>query len=344
MQPTWGAACISCEKKNNETKNSENENNEKKTGSKGVFMEIIAVILFLLLLITMVQYVRYRRQIKSICRQMLFMENQETNKMVSTTCQKKEILELAERINDFIDLRKMQLQEYKRKDESLKHAITSLSHDIRTPLTALSGYFQLMQESADEEERARYAAVISGKISSLKNMLEELFTYAKLQNDNYQFDMQRENITGIVCENIFSFYEEFKEKGINPKIEIDEKEAYVICSSEAVGRIIRNIIKNALLHGRDKVEFVIRQEQESFLFVCRNHVERPEEIEIGQVFTRFYKADSARKNSSTGLGLAIAKELAERMNGKITAELLEDMFSVTVRFALCDYAAVKNNL
>lgn len=299
-------------------------------------MEIIVMILILLLLTTAIQYVRYRRQIKSICRQMLFIENQETNKMIQTACQKKEILELAEHINHLNDLRKTQIQEYKQKDEALKYAITSLSHDIRTPLTALSGYFQLMQESGDEKERIRYAAVISGKINSLKNMLEQLFTYAKLQNDNYQFDMQKENITRIVCENIFSFYEEFKKKNINPKVEIDEREAYVICSGEAVGRIIRNIIKNALLHGRNNVEFIVRQEKGTFLFVCRNRAEQPEEIQIEQVFARFYKADFARSSTSTGLGLAIAKELTERMKGEITAELIEDIFSIEVKFMLCD--------
>lgn len=302
-------------------------------------MEIITIILVFLLLITVIQYIRYRRQIKNICRQMLFIENEETNKIISTVCQKKEILELAERINYLNSLRKKQVQESKKKEQSLKHAITSLSHDIRTPLTALSGYFQLMQESENEKEHTRYVEIINGKIKSLKNMLEELFTYAKLQNDNYQFDMQRENITKIVCESIFSFYEEFKEKKIEPKVKIDETEAYVICSSEAVGRIIRNIIKNALSHGWDKVEFIVRQESKNFLFVCRNRVERPEEIEIEQVFTRFYKADSARRNSSTGLGLAIAKELVERMNGDIKAALVEDVFLVEVKFALCDYSA-----
>lgn len=153
--------------------------------------------------------------------------------------------------------------------------------------------------------------------------------------------MERENIIRIVCENIFSFYEEFKEKKIEPKVEIDEKEAYVLCSSEAVGRIIRNIIKNALAHGCDKVEFIVRQQGGRFLFVCKNRVERPEEIDIEQVFTKFYKADSARRNSSTGLGLAIAKELTERMNGDIKAELVEDVFSVTVRFGLCSFSDSK---
>lgn len=299
-------------------------------------MKIIAVVFFILLLIITIQYVRYRRQIKSICRQMLFMEIQETNKMISTSCQKKEILELAEHINNLNDLRKKQIQEYKKKDESLKHAITSLSHDIRTPLTALSGYFQLMQESEDEKDHIRYATIISGKINSLKNMLEELFTYTKLQNDNYQLDMQRENITRIVSENIFSFYEEFKNRKIIPKIELDDKDAWVMCSGEAVGRVIRNIIKNALLHGKDNVEFAVKHEKGSFLFICRNCVEQPEEIEIEQVFIQFYKADSARRSTSTGLGLAIAKELTERMNGEITAELLEDVFSVTVKFVLSD--------
>lgn len=295
-------------------------------------MKISIIILSISFMITIIQLIRYRRQIKNICRQMSFLESQETNMMITTHLSGKEILNLVEHINCLNDLRKKQVQEYKGKDERLKETIANLSHDIRTPLTSLNGYFQLMRESEDEGERERYGRIIEGRIESLQNLLEELFTYTKLQNDSYQLDMEKENITRLVCDNIFSFYEEFKNRNITPVVQVDEGDAWVVCNSVAVDRIVHNIIKNALLHGKNAIELRIRQEEEKFLFICRNHVEKPEEIEIEQVFTRFYKADSSRRGESTGLGLAIAKELTERMNGKIKAELLEDVFSVSVEF------------
>lgn len=295
-------------------------------------MQIITVILCILLIITTIQYLRYRRQIRNICRQMSFMEKQETNRMITTDCSGKEILELAEHINYLNDLRKHQVREYKLKDERLKEAITNLSHDIRTPLTSLNGYFQLMQDSDNEAERDHYGKIIEGRIDSLQNLLEELFTYTKLQNDSYELDMEKVNITRIVCENFFSFYEEFKTRNITPRVQVDDSAAWVMCNQTAVGRIIHNIIKNALSHGKDEIELQIKQENEKFIFICKNKVENPEEIDMNQVFTRFYRADSARRGVSTGLGLAIAKELTECMKGEITAELERDVFSIRIEF------------
>lgn len=297
-------------------------------------MNIITVILCILLIIMTIQYLRYRRQIRNICRQMSFMEKQETNRMITTSCSGKEILELAEHINDLNDFRKNQVREYKLKDERLKEAITNLSHDIRTPLTSLNGYFQLMQDSDNEAEREHYGKIIEGRIDSLQNLLEELFTYTKLQNDSYELDLEKVNITRVVCENIFSFYEEFKLKNITPKAEVDDSDAWVMCNQTAVGRIIHNIVKNALSHGKDEIELQIKQENKKFIFICKNKVENPQEIDIDQVFTRFYRADSARRGVSTGLGLAIAKELTECMHGKIAAGLEGEIFSIRIEFEM----------
>ena len=101
---------------------------------------------------------------------------------------------------------------------------------------------------------------------------------------------------------------------------------------EAVRRTLQNIIKNALEHGYTRIELELLKQDGNIVFRCFNDVQYPGEIDIGQIFTRFYKADSARTHASTGLGLSIAKGLTERMNGSISAKLEGSLFSIEIQF------------
>lgn len=104
----------------------------------------------------------------------------------------------------------------------MKETITNLSHDIRTPLTSLDGYFQLLSQSESEEEQQHYIAVIQSRIISLKDMLEELFTYTKLQNESYEIALEPVDFGKCVFDTVFSFYDEFQKKGIKPEIDFCE--------------------------------------------------------------------------------------------------------------------------
>ena len=101
----------------------------------------------------------------------------------------------------------------------LKETITNLSHDIRTPLTSLDGYFQLLQQSDSEEERRKYVGIIQSRISSLKEMLEELFTYTRLQDADYELEMERIDFGKCAYDTVFSFYDEFQNRGIEPQVD-----------------------------------------------------------------------------------------------------------------------------
>lgn len=293
-----------------------------------------SLILGTLLALLFIQHIRYRRQIKDICRQIAFLEEKDTNMLVTTRVQSRELLSLAEHINTLNEICKRQILDYRKKDRYLKNAITGLSHDIRTPLTSLNGYFELLAEAGEERERTRYMQIIEGRIESLKNMLEELFTYTKLQNDNYHMEILRENMTELVCENLFAFYEEIKKRKVRAKIEVEEEPYYVLCNKEGMARVIHNLIKNVLAHGKDQLEVQYFKKNNKACFICKNNVKDPKEIDIKQVFQRFYKADPARRENSTGLGLAIAKELTEKMGGEIYVSLEGNCFVVEVDFAI----------
>lgn len=274
----------------------------------------------------------YRRQVVLTCRRLTFVRTQKTNLRLTVAFPFRELGALADNINELLD-RFDEAQRTTRHSESvLKETLTNLSHDIRTPLTSLDGYFQLLVQSDEEGERRHYLEVIQNRLQSLKDMLEELFTYTKLQDAAYDMELTHTDFTQCVCDTVFSFYDAFAARTITPHADFAEARLFINGNAQAVRRIVQNILKNALTHGKSQISLALFQTDGEVCFRCENDVEHPEEIDMEQVFSRFYKADSARTRVSSGLGLSIAKELAERMHGTISASLRDDRFTVELRF------------
>ena len=299
-------------------------------------MGVWAIIATVVAAITILILIVYRRQVKMTCRQLAFLKEHQTNLRLTSDLSLKELNGLVDGINDILDLSREIRKSAQQSEDSLKETITNLSHDIRTPLTSMDGYFQLLVQSDSEEERQHYIAVIQNRITSLKDMLEELFTYTKLQNESYELAVESLDFGKCVFDTVFSFYDEFQKKDIEPKIDFCEGHLFIAGNHEAIRRALQNIIKNALEHGQKKIVFELQQNNDQVIFRCLNDVENPDEIDMAQVFSRFYKADSARSNTSTGLGLSIAKGLIEKMGGTIQADLNANIFAIEIGFLIQD--------
>ncbi len=254
-----------------------------------IIVVLVCIILFLIWFI-----MKYQRQIKDICRQLWFLKDHDSNMMISSEIRFGGVGYLADTLNEIVELRKWERKKYLDKEKSISDIYTNLSHDIRTPLTSLDGYFQLLKESEITEEQQHYILVIQERISSLKDMLEELFTFTKLQNDDYVLELSTCSLNRILKDTLFSYYDIWKENDI---------------------------------------------EQRAVLSL-KNMVSEPDKIDISRIFERFYKADEARSDSSTGLGLSIAKEFVLRMKGEIRAELDENWFSVNIELPLTEQSDV----
>ncbi len=276
----------------------------------------------------------YRRQVKKTCRRLRFIKEQDSNLSLPAELPFAELDELADSINDMLALFRRERLAAKTGEETLKETIVNLSHDIRTPLTSLDGYFQLLADSPSPKERAHYLDVIQSRLRSLKEMLEELFTYAKLQDENYMPALTTVHFSQCVHHVLFSFYDEFKAKGIEPFVDFCDEALTVCANEEALARVLQNIIKNALLHGHSAISFRLYQENGHALFECANDVKEPDAIDMNQIFGRFYKADTARTHVSTGLGLAIAQGLSRRMGGQVSAQLRGAVFSVCLQLPI----------
>lgn len=163
---------------------------------------LVSVILFLSYMLW-----KYERQIDDICRQLRFLKEHDSNMMITTDFTKGNLSVLTKDLNDFLYIQKEEKKAYRKKEKEISDTYTNLSHDIRTPLTSLDGYFQLLEVSEKEEDRKRYLSVIQERIDNLKGMLEELFTYTKLQNEEYTLHLEPVQWNRIVKDVILSYYD-----------------------------------------------------------------------------------------------------------------------------------------
>ena len=295
-----------------------------------IIIEILAGIIILQSIIMW----KYQRQVKDICRQLAFLMKHDSNMLIHREFGLGGIGMLSDRLNDLLELRRKEKQYYQEKETLIADTYTNLSHDIRTPLTSLDGYFQLMEACENVEEQRRYLNIIHERIHSLNEMLEELFMFTKLKNESYRLELTSCCINRILKETVFSYYDDWVRREIQPDIQITEEQLYIDGNKQGLSRIIQKVIKNGLDHGEKKIRIVLKREQNRAVLRISNQVIASEQIDIEHVFDRFYKADAARSKTSTGLGLSIAREFVRRMNGEIGAKIEENEFIVEMSFPI----------
>ena len=294
---------------------------------------IIGILAGIIILQSIIMW-KYQRQVKDICRQLAFLMKHDSNMLIQREFGLGGIGMLSDRLNDLLELRRKEKQYYQEKETLIADTYTNLSHDIRTPLTSLDGYFQLMEACENGEEQRRYLNIIHERIHSLNEMLEELFMFTKLKNESYRLELTSCCINRILKETVFSYYDDWVRREIQPDIQITEEQLYIDGNKQGLSRIIQNVIKNGLDHGEKKIRIVLKREQNQAVLRISNQVIASEKIDIEHVFDRFYKADAARSKTSTGLGLSIAREFVRRMNGEIGAKIEENEFIVEMSFNL----------
>ena len=294
--------------------------------------QLLTIVLTVICVALLLMIFNNRSQIKSIRDQVHFISRNDTNKRVSFYGKSRSMSRLAKDINYIIDNYNSKELEIKKQDKEIKDTLTNMSHDIRTPLTSLKGYFELLEESEDPEEQARYRRIISERIDSLEEILEMMFFYTKVSNVNYQVSLESLNMSEIVMHTLFSYFDDFEKSGLTPNIDIDEN-LNVIGNEQSIKRILQNLIKNCLVHGDRSVDISLKPsvtDSKTIILIVSNGVRENDIPDPQKVFDRFYKADNSRHVSSSGIGLSVAKKLTEAMNGKIWAEYKDNLFSISV--------------
>ena len=294
-----------------------------------IWITLVAVVIAIFCII---RYEIYRSQLKQFRDSIRFIERHNSNMRITHEISNREIEDLVLDLNRLMEMHRNMQNEVEKKEQALKDLVTNLSHDIRTPLTSLDGYFQLLMTCEVKEDRERYYKIISGRIESLRILLDQLFMYMKLQNNSYEFEMSDCNLNKLLYDGLFEFYQEFTDRSMEPIVEIPEETIMIKTNYPAFSRVIQNIIKNILEHGSNKFAVRVATVGKKVSIEFENGFLSSNSMDISKIFDRFYKADSARTSTSTGLGLAIAKELVLKMKGEISATANESTFTIIIQF------------
>lgn len=250
----------------------------------------------------------------------------DTNTLIDISCGDRCMRDLADSLNQQLENLQKERHRFQQGDLELKNAITNISHDLRTPLTAICAYLDLLNREEINEKVRRYLAQIQNRANVLKNLTEELFHYSVVTTSQ-ELKPDRVNVVHILQESLLSFYGVMQEKGIQPQIDLPEIPVWRELDVSALNRIFSNIISNAVKYT-DGDFSVCMKEDGSIIF--SNRAESLNIVSVGRLFDRFYTVE-ARRNS-TGLGLSIAKNLTERMGGLIDANYTNGKLFVTVQF------------
>lgn len=275
----------------------------------------------------LVQYTRSILEVRSIRRQLEEIERGSRMEL-GVYSRQREMLALCRKLNE-LGRQNMQGQiRYEKAQKQLKQNITALAHDIRTPLAGASGYVQLAGECKEKGRQTYYLQAAEGRLKELGDMLEELFLFTKLSDADFEPDMRRLQVLPLLGDCLVGMYLQFEEKGISPEVRFDSEGFRVDADEEYLRRIFHNLIRNALLHGTGNL--VITQQETCLTF--ENAVSETSRPDTEQIFEQFYKADSARRKGSSGLGLFIVKELMEKMGGGVKAELEKEKLRIILEF------------
>jgi signal transduction histidine kinase len=276
-----------------------------------------------------------KKEIKSTARQLRELNNKITGKKINLTLFDRDLEELAKEINDQIDETKRANAEKMRTENELKQAVANISHDIRTPMTSILGYIQLLEsDEHTSENRSAYFEIVKNGALRLKDLLEDFFELSIIESADYPLNVETISLNNLVFDVLAGFYEEFNQRGLEPSIHIPEKDIRMKADSSAVKRVIENLVLNAVKHSKGNVKIQLDQLSSTVQLIISNPVHQLSEKDVHLLFDRFYKGDKTRSEKSTGLGLSIAKSLMLKMNGKLTAELKENQLYMKCEWEL----------
>lgn len=250
----------------------------------------------------------------------------DTNTLIDISSRDPCLCTLASSINTQLRLLREQRHRYQNGDRELKEAVTNISHDLRTPLTAICGYLDLLEREPLSENAARYLSLVENRTEAMKQLTEELFRYSVILSTQ-ELEMEPVCINSVLEESIAAFYAALTARGIQPQIQICESKVERELNREALGRVFSNILNNALKYSDGDLEIRLGGGGE---IQFSNTASGLNEVQVGKLFDRFFTVEAAR--NSGGLGLAISKTLVEKMGGSITAGLNNGVLSIQIRF------------
>lgn len=287
-----------------------------------LFLIVLCLLVWLVLKVMII-----KNEMKFIRKSLFHILKSDTNRLLTIHSRDKDLKDLAAVLNVSLKkLRELEM-EYKNGNQELKTSITNISHDLRTPLTAIRGYLDLMDAQNLTEKQLNYLRIIESKVKDLIELSEQLFDFSK--SVDVQNEMKREYIciNDVLEDTIASFYSLLKEYNITPNIDICKEKVIRLLNENMLKRIFENILSNAIKYGEQSID--IKMDCNGTIEFS-NQTEMMDSVSLENIFERYYTVQSVKK--ATGIGLSIAKQLVELCNGTIDATYQNHLLTIIVQF------------
>ena len=300
-----------------------------------IIMCIVLVVLLIAAGILSVRLWCYGKQISHMREELSLLENADTNYQITSASSIGETEELIRAVNHLTMHYREERRKLIKENEIYRESITSISHDIRTPLTSAKGYLQLLQKkNITEDKRAEYLKIVEKRLDHLTDLLNQLFEYARIEAGEMEFEPEELNAANVFAETLSLFYDDFVAKGCEPEVSLEAESCRIFADRHAFVRIVENLIRNAMVHGTGGYRFLLKKEGKWMCISVSNLTDSIEKEDVDKIFDRFYTTDKSRSRKTTGLGLAIVKRFTEAMGGEVKAYLEENRFTIEVRMPL----------
>ena len=288
---------------------------------------LLSVAFGILALVLLACLVSLQNSIQEVANELDEKLKTDTNTLISISSGNRKIRSLAEQMNrQLMELRTERLK-LKQGDTELKTAITNVSHDLRTPLTAICGYLDLLDQETLSDRAKKYFEVIRERTNAMRYLTEELFQYSVISLKEDELYLEQVCVNDILEQSLAGFYGVFMKKSIVPDIRMTEIRVMRFLDKAALRRIFDNILSNAARYTDGDLSVKLFSDGR---ITFSNHAAKLDRIQAERLFERFYTVESAK--NSTGLGLSIARLLTEKMAGNIKVEYVDGELVIQVGF------------
>lgn len=268
-----------------------------------------------------------RYDLKDVC------EDIERNRRLTLAYPNKDLEDLLQEMNNYLEKTQMEKIKSARREKEIRKEIENISHDLRTPLTSILGYLELIKdEDITKEEKYEYIYIVERKSRDLKDLIQSFYDLSRLESNEYKVDIKTIDIHKELMEQLLIYYNDFDKKGIDVELDIGEEAINIQGDLNIIGRIFTNLIQNAIKYAKDTFKVCMKQSNDNIDIIFSNNFENLDEGDVEKLFKRFYMKEKSRNNQSSGLGLTITKLLVETINGNIRAEIKDDFIYFKITF------------
>lgn len=264
---------------------------------------------------------RVKRQISEMCEALADVQKGNGNRRILSSAQEL-TAPLAYKINDIIVSYENRIGAFRQMEETNKQLMTSLSHDVRTPLTTLIGYLDAAHKGiVIGKDRENYIETARRKAHDLKEYIDVLFDWFKLNSNEFVMEIAVVEAAELTRNILIDWIPIFENKQIDYRIDIPEQPFLVELDPDAYMRIINNLIQNIISHSHaDQIEIVLSKQNGNIKILLSDNGIGIEKEDLKHIFERLYKCDKGRSEKGSGLGLSIVYQLVRKMNGEVRAE------------------------